>query len=110
SSLAYLQRFPVDVVKVDRMFVNHLGSDGARGEVLTRGIVALAQAMGLVAIAEGIENGMQARTMAGLGCPLGQGYLFARPLQPTDLELILNDQEAFRTATLAQLSTSDRRT
>ena len=79
SSLSYLQRFPVDVLKIDKSFVDGVAVPG-HDPVLTRAIVALGAALGLRVVAEGIEREAQAEALRALGCALGQGYHFARPL------------------------------
>ena len=83
SSLGYLQRFPVDVLKIDRAFVDGVGRGGSNA-ALARTIVALGDALGLRAVAEGVELEVQQTALAALGCRLGQGYLFARPLAPAE--------------------------
>jgi diguanylate cyclase (GGDEF)-like protein len=81
SSLSYLQRFPIDVLKIDKAFVDHMGAGaGAENTSLTRAIVALGDALGLDMVAEGIEQPDQVEGLRFLGCRLGQGYHFARPL------------------------------
>jgi diguanylate cyclase (GGDEF)-like protein/PAS domain S-box-containing protein len=80
SSLDYLRRFPVDILKIDRSFVT--GVDGSVKEsTLCRAIVALGQSLGLQTLAEGIETTGQLGALRTLGCELGQGFLFARPLE-----------------------------
>jgi EAL domain-containing protein (putative c-di-GMP-specific phosphodiesterase class I) len=93
SSFSYLHRFPVDALKIDRVFIEQLEHHD-RGEVLVNGFIALAHAMGLVAIAEGIENSTQAAIVRELGCSLAQGFLFSRPLRPEDLETLLAEPDA----------------
>jgi diguanylate cyclase (GGDEF)-like protein len=88
SSLSYLERFPVDVLKIDRSFVSGLAIDGDRS-VLARAIVELGRALGLDVVAEGIERTDQATRLRELGCRLGQGYLFARPLATDAMETFL---------------------
>ena len=78
SSLAYLQQLPITALKIDRGFVSR--SDEQRGRTLTTAIVGIAEALGLRTIAEGIETADQERFMRQLGCDLGQGYLFSRPV------------------------------
>jgi len=78
SSLSYLRRFPVDVLKVDRSFVDGLGSDPSDSAIVTA-IVTLAHTLGLSAIAEGVETVEQLDELRRLGCDMGQGFLMARP-------------------------------
>jgi diguanylate cyclase (GGDEF)-like protein/PAS domain S-box-containing protein len=84
SSLGYLQRFPVDVLKVDRSFVEGLTAPGNDGGVM-RAIVDLAETLHLVVVAEGIEERHQLARLSELGCGRGQGYLFSRPVPPDEL-------------------------
>jgi EAL domain-containing protein (putative c-di-GMP-specific phosphodiesterase class I) len=79
SSLAYLCRFPIDMLKIPREFVDGLGRD-ANSDVVTRAIVELAGALGLLTVAEGVETAYQHGHVAELGCDLAQGYLFSRPV------------------------------
>ena len=85
SSLAYLHRFPIDIVKIDRSFIERLGSleDGA---ALARAIIALGNTLGLEVVAEGIELEHQQRELIELGCVAGQGYYYARPGMLNELE------------------------
>ena len=78
SALSYLQRFPISVLKIDRAFVQGLGRSGQQS-ALVRAILALAQALGLSVVAEGIETSDQREQLQALGCDFGQGYLFGRP-------------------------------
>jgi diguanylate cyclase (GGDEF)-like protein len=80
SSLAYLRRFPIDMLKVAREFVDGLGRD-AHDDVITHAIVELANTLGLLTVAEGIETTQQSETLAALGCDIAQGYLFSRPIE-----------------------------
>ena len=75
SSLSYLHRFPVDILKVDRSFIQLLGTTQEPG--LARSIVRLGDELGLRTVAEGIEHDEQLAALQHLGCTLGQGYLFA---------------------------------
>ncbi len=83
ASLTYLQRFPVDILKIAKEFVGPADSDGAEW-AFTGAIAALAQRLGLLVVAEGIEDAGQLARLRDLGCDYGQGYLFARP-GPMDL-------------------------
>jgi diguanylate cyclase (GGDEF)-like protein len=83
SSLAYLKRFPVDELKIDRSFVSSLGTDGLDDQTLVAAMVAMGHALGLHVVAEGIETHPQRATLLTLGCRTAQGFLFAKP-QPAD--------------------------
>ena len=78
SSLSYLTRLPVDIVKIDRSFVERLG--GPPGdEVLVRAVVQLARSLGLRSVGEGVETPAQLQRLQSFGCNAAQGYLFGRP-------------------------------
>lgn len=79
SSLAYLRRFPVDRLKIDRSFIADIPGD-RNAESLLKGIVGLAHALGLTVVAEGVETQAQKDFLAALGCDLAQGYLIGRPV------------------------------
>ena len=79
SSLQYLQRFPIDVLKIPKPFVDELAEESNTG-VLASMILDLCHRMDLGTVAEGIECEEQARRLRELGCPWGQGFLFARPM------------------------------
>jgi diguanylate cyclase (GGDEF)-like protein len=79
SSLSYLQRFALDGLKIDRSFVQALGSNG-NGPPIAEAIVAMAHTLGLGVVAEGVETEQQATLLRKLGCTLGQGFLFAKPM------------------------------
>ena len=83
SSLRYLQQFPVDVLKIDKSFVDGVASAGPQAghdAALARTIVTLGDLLGLRTVAEGVETPAQAERLRAMGCGYGQGYLFARPL------------------------------
>jgi diguanylate cyclase (GGDEF)-like protein len=80
SSLAYLQRLPIDVLKIDRSFVTGMMVD-PDSVAIVRAVLSLAEALGMSTTAEGIETVELATTLATLGCASGQGYYFARPLE-----------------------------
>ena len=90
SSLGQLRKFPVDMIKVDRSFVEGV-EHNARDAAITANVVSLAHALGLVATAEGIESHGQLASMRRLGCDLAQGYLFARPMPADELSAMLAD-------------------
>ena len=85
SSLAYLTTLPISEVKIDRTFVRDLGITPQSSAVVTA-IIALARALGLRVIAEGVETLRQMEVLHRLGCSLMQGFLFSKPLPPDELE------------------------
>ena len=86
SSLSRLDRLPVDVVKIDRSFVSPLPAEATRAP-LVAAITAMARALGLAVVAEGIEHSYQAALMRTLGCEKGQGYWFDRPCPAEQVDL-----------------------
>ena len=85
SSLAYLKQLPIDGVKIDRVFVDGLGTDG-RDAVIVEAVVSLAHALQLKVAAEGVETSRQVEWLRTLGCNYGQGYYWSTPLPPAELE------------------------
>ena len=85
-ALSYLTRFPIDQIKIDRAFIDALGGDQHNTE-LVRAILALAHALDLTVVAEGIETPAQHHLLLEMGCNLGQGYLFAPPRPPDDIQV-----------------------
>lgn len=81
SSLGYLQRFPVNTLKIDRSFVGRIG-EAAENIEIVRTIVSLAENMGMQVVAEGVETLNQLSQLRKLNCQYGQGYLFSRPVDP----------------------------
>jgi EAL domain-containing protein (putative c-di-GMP-specific phosphodiesterase class I) len=92
SSLGHLRRFPVDVIKVDRSFVQGV-EHNAKDAAITANLASLAHALGLVAIAEGIESQGQLAAVRELGCDHAQGFLFAHPLPAVELGRLLAGEE-----------------
>jgi EAL domain-containing protein (putative c-di-GMP-specific phosphodiesterase class I) len=84
SSLSYLHRFPVDVLKIDKSFVDGV-ANGPGASALASAVIALGNSLGLKTVAEGIENEAQYDALLALGCKFGQGYLFSHPLPPSDV-------------------------
>jgi EAL domain-containing protein (putative c-di-GMP-specific phosphodiesterase class I) len=80
SSLAYLQRLPIDVLKIDRSFVSGMMVD-PDSVAIVRAVLRLADALGMKTTAEGIETVELATTLAALGCDSGQGFYFSKPLE-----------------------------
>jgi EAL domain-containing protein (putative c-di-GMP-specific phosphodiesterase class I) len=92
SSLSHLQKLNVDRLKIDRSFVTEI-TDSSRGSSIAEMIIQLGRNMELEVIAEGVEDERQATILTDLGCPLGQGYLFAKPMQPDGLHHWLRQHE-----------------
>jgi diguanylate cyclase (GGDEF)-like protein/PAS domain S-box-containing protein len=90
SSLSYLHQFPVDVVKIDKSFVDGITRPG-EGTELPDAIVALAHALKLKTVAEGVETTEQVEHLTSIGCDLWQGFFFARPLEERVVEELLAD-------------------
>lgn len=88
SSLGYLHRFPITTIKIDRSFVNRLGINGSKSEIV-RTIVALARDLGMEAVAEGVETEEQLEQLKSFGCGYGQGYLISRPVGTAAAEELL---------------------
>lgn len=88
SSLSYLHRFPIDTLKIDRSFVGSM-EDGTENGEIVRTVIALAKALNLDVVAEGIETIHQLHQLRILGCEYGQGYLFSRPVALEDAEKIV---------------------
>jgi len=89
SSLSYLSRLPVDILKMDRSFLRAGNTDSG----LAAAIIAIGERLGLEVVAEGIEEPEQIGTLRDLGCELGQGFLFARPMSQPALVSYLDEEE-----------------
>jgi|SRR5579863_60900 len=88
SSLSYLKRFPVDRLKVDRSFVEHMTTE-ADDATIVRAIIALGHNLGLKVVAEGVETAKQTRALRAYQCDEAQGFLFSRPVSARDLPRLL---------------------
>jgi diguanylate cyclase (GGDEF)-like protein/PAS domain S-box-containing protein len=89
SSLSHLQRFPVDILKIDRSFVAAMEADDQKAS-LPRAIISLAQTMQLQVVAEGVETAVQLEILSRLGCDFAQGYYFARPQDSAAMGALLH--------------------
>jgi diguanylate cyclase (GGDEF)-like protein/PAS domain S-box-containing protein len=85
SSLVYLKRFPVDVLKIDRSFISGLGRD-PEDSAIVASVVGLARAVGVTAVAEGVETTEQLVSLQELGCEFGQGFLWSRPVPAIEFD------------------------
>jgi diguanylate cyclase (GGDEF)-like protein len=95
SSLGYLQRLPLDRIKVAKQFVDDV-SKGASDSALTRAIIKLGETFELETVAEGIEHAAQLRRLREIGCKLGQGYYFAHAVAPEEIDALLIDPTPLR--------------
>ena len=89
SSLSYLPRFPIDILKIDRSFVSFMDCDDNNFEVV-RTIISLAHTLGIKVVSEGIEKITQLEQLQSLGSEFGQGFLFSRPLNANSAELMIS--------------------
>lgn len=92
SALSYLHRFPIDLLKIDRSFVGKINT-GREGAAMARAIISMSETLHLRTIAEGIEDPEQIVMLQGLGCEMGQGYLFAEPLVADDMTRFLSGSQ-----------------
>jgi EAL domain-containing protein (putative c-di-GMP-specific phosphodiesterase class I) len=88
-SLAYLRKFPVDIIKIDRAFISELGDPEMHGRTLAENILDLAESLDVPTVAEGIEQTLEADRLRALSCQYGQGFLFAKPLELSDFSQLL---------------------
>jgi EAL domain-containing protein (putative c-di-GMP-specific phosphodiesterase class I) len=88
SSLSYLNRLPVDGLKIDRLFLESFGENPSN-RIIVEAVVSLAHSLGLEVTGEGVESAEQLELLRGMGCDIAQGYHLARPLAPEDVPLFL---------------------
>jgi diguanylate cyclase len=93
SSMAYLKRFPIDQVKIDRTFVRDIPGDGD-DEAIVTAIIAMSRSLGLTVVAEGVETEQQLQFLRGADCDIMQGFHFARPMPASQMTNFLRDQKA----------------
>jgi EAL domain-containing protein (putative c-di-GMP-specific phosphodiesterase class I) len=89
SSLAYLTRFPVKSLKIDRSFVADVFNDNADAAIV-RTIIEMAHQLGFTVVAEGVETDRQAAFLRQFGCEQAQGFLFARPMPAADVRVLIS--------------------
>jgi diguanylate cyclase (GGDEF)-like protein/PAS domain S-box-containing protein len=103
SSFSYLRQYPIQMLKIDRSFIDALG-EGEENTALVLAILSLASTLGMQVVAEGVEEAWQAELLQRLGCTLAQGFYFARPMDRQDLALILGGSVEDRTLPIAGTS------
>jgi EAL domain-containing protein (putative c-di-GMP-specific phosphodiesterase class I) len=106
SSLAYLQKFPVDTLKIDRSFISTMG-DSPESGALIRTLVQLGKTLGLETLAEGIEESAQYSQLKREQCDSGQGYLYARPLDADAVEAFVTARSGTRAVTTTETKVLD---
>ncbi|MER5865951.1 EAL domain-containing protein [Kitasatospora sp. NPDC002040] len=94
SSLSYLREFPITILKIDKSFIDGL-ERSPQQYALVEGITRIAETLGVRVIAEGIETARQRELLGAMGCPLGQGYLFARPMESDRAEALIRGESPF---------------
>ena len=107
SSLGHLCHVPLDVLKIDRSLVAGLGAGGP-ADAVGRVLVDLGRALGVETVAEGIETTAEADFLRGLGCPLGQGFLYGRPMAPAAAEALLHTRPVHLAAQAAPRKATSR--
>jgi EAL domain-containing protein (putative c-di-GMP-specific phosphodiesterase class I) len=88
SSLGYLKRFPVDVVKIDRSFVDGMETSAVDAAIVAA-VIGLADAVGMTTVAEGVETAAQLEHLKALGCKTVQGFYLAKPMRASSMEALL---------------------
>jgi ammonium transporter, Amt family len=97
SSLAYLRQSPVDTLKIDRSFISGIAAS-RESKAIIHTLVQLGKTLGLETLGEGIEERSQLQHLQGENCDSGQGFLFARPLEPEAIDAMLELSSAHRRA------------
>jgi EAL domain-containing protein (putative c-di-GMP-specific phosphodiesterase class I) len=100
SALSRLQAYPVDILKIDRSFIDGIENDPGKGQ-LVRGIINLGKSLHMDVVAEGIEEPEQADQLRQMHSPLGQGYLFSRPVTREQLQLLLASEQPLAESSVA---------
>jgi EAL domain-containing protein (putative c-di-GMP-specific phosphodiesterase class I) len=95
SSLGYLSRFTIDRLKIDQGFISNITTNH-RSAAIAKATIALAQSLGMIVIAEGVETEGQLGYLSKLGCDEIQGYLFSRPIPPDELAIMIGEEQTLR--------------
>lgn len=96
SSLAYVKQFPATLLKIDRAFVSNLERPNGADTAVVAAIVAMSRALNIATVAEGVESAAQAKRLHDLGCYMGQGYLYSRPVEAQALPMAVASLNAPR--------------
>ncbi|NML74416.1 EAL domain-containing protein [Rhizobium sp. S-51] len=96
ASLTHLLTVPVDIIKIDKCFVQRMISDKA-GSVIIKGLIDIARGLGIRVVAEGVETGEQAETLHWLGCTYGQGFLYSRAIDRASMTTLLKERRTLGT-------------
>ncbi len=107
SALSYLRQVPLDIIKLDRTFIQHMTVSAQQRE-LVEGIVNLTRTLGLQVVAEGIETHVELQLARQVGCDYGQGYLFSKPMPVDDARNWLDQPERDPSRSMAQTSSISR--
>ncbi len=94
SSLSYMQNLPIDELKLDKSFINQIAVDSTSQNIIST-IIRLAKIIGLVVVAEGVEDREQFNLLKGMDCNVIQGFLFAKPLRAKEIEKVM-EQKVFK--------------
>jgi diguanylate cyclase (GGDEF)-like protein/PAS domain S-box-containing protein len=108
SALNYLQRYPIDILKIDRDFIGKIDENGESVEII-KAILNLARDLNMSVIAEGIETEYQFDLLKGLNCQFGQGYYFAKPMEPEGIETMLTTNALFQVGNYLDLDVDQNR-
>ena len=92
SSLTYLKRLPIDILKIDKLFIDELAWN-SNDVVIIRAILAIAKQLGIQVIAEGVESRLQVAILQDLGCTMIQGFYFSRPTNAEEVTRLLYDKK-----------------
>jgi EAL domain-containing protein (putative c-di-GMP-specific phosphodiesterase class I) len=95
--MAYLRQFRVKELKIDRVFINALDSEGEEGEAIVSAIIVLAHSLHMRVVAEGVETTSQLKKLNDMGCDEIQGFLLGKPLSPQMFEVFLRQEVANKT-------------
>jgi len=95
SSLSYLQRLPIDTLKVDRSFVSRIQNTRDGNRNIVEAIISLAHRLNMIVVAEGVETLEQYTILLEMDCQLGQGYLFSKPLPPSEVDKLIEEMLSY---------------